>query len=77
MYPITQDIFSCCFTNQLESKFEYTFDNIDEVINDFVEEIKLEKYNIYVHDYGAPVGFRLATIHPERIQVIITQNGNA
>jgi pimeloyl-ACP methyl ester carboxylesterase len=47
------------------------------VINDFVEEIKLEKYSIYVHDYGAPVGFRLASRHPERVQAIITQNGNA
>jgi pimeloyl-ACP methyl ester carboxylesterase len=47
------------------------------VINDFVEEIKLEKYSIYVHDYGAPGGFRLASKHPERIQAIITQNGNA
>jgi pimeloyl-ACP methyl ester carboxylesterase len=35
------------------------------------------KYSIYVHDYGAPVGFRLASRHPERVQAIITQNGNA
>ena len=47
------------------------------MINDFVEEIKLDKYSIYVHDYGAPVGLILATKHPKRIQVIITQNGNA
>jgi pimeloyl-ACP methyl ester carboxylesterase len=40
--------------------FEYTFDNLSNVINDFVEEIKLDKYTIYVHDYGAPVRFRLA-----------------
>jgi pimeloyl-ACP methyl ester carboxylesterase len=59
------------------NEFEYTFDNLAKVINDFVEEIKLEKYSIYVHDYGAPVGFRLASKHPERIQAIITQNGNA
>ncbi len=39
--------------------------------------MKLDKYCIYVHDYGAPVGFRLAATHPERIQAIITQNGNA
>lgn len=57
--------------------FEYTFDNLSNVINNFVEEIKLEKYSIYVHDYGAPVGFRLAVKHPERILAIITQNGNA
>jgi pimeloyl-ACP methyl ester carboxylesterase len=59
------------------NEFEYTFDNLANVINDFVEEIKLEKYSIYVHDYGAPVGFRLASRHPERVQAIITQNGNA
>ncbi len=47
------------------------------VINGLVEEIKLEKYSIYVHDYGAPVGFRLAVNHPERVQAIITQNENA
>ncbi|MGA8080326.1 MAG: alpha/beta hydrolase, partial [Candidatus Nitrosopolaris sp.] len=58
-------------------EFEYTFDNLANVINNFVEEIKLDKYSIYVHDYGAPVGFRLAVKHPERIQAVITQNGNA
>jgi pimeloyl-ACP methyl ester carboxylesterase len=52
------------------------FDKLSNVINNFVEEIKLEKYTIYVHDYGASVGFRLAVKHPERIQAIITQNGN-
>ncbi len=59
------------------NEFEYTFDNLANVINNFVEEIKLDKYSIYVHDYGAPVGFRLAVQYPERIQAIITQNGNA
>jgi pimeloyl-ACP methyl ester carboxylesterase len=59
------------------NEFEYTFDNLANVINNFVEGIKLEKYSIYVHDYGAPVGFRLTVKHPERIQAIITQNGNA
>lgn len=46
-------------------EFDYTFDNLANVINNFVEEIKLDKYNIYVHDYGAPVGFKLAVKHPE------------
>ena len=59
------------------NEFEYTFDNLANVINNFVEEIKLGKYSIYVHNYGAPVGFRLAINHPERIQAIISQNGNA
>ncbi|QWU16463.1 Pimeloyl-ACP methyl ester carboxylesterase [Paenibacillus sophorae] len=59
------------------SEFEYTFDNLAKLINSFVEQLGLEKYSIYVHDYGAPVGFRLAVMHPERIEAIISQNGNA
>ncbi|MGV2622420.1 alpha/beta hydrolase [Halobacillus sp. ACCC02827] len=58
-------------------EFDYTFDTIALLIHEFVEELNLEKFSIYVHDYGAPVGFRLAADHPERIQSIITQNGNA
>ncbi|MCR6105543.1 alpha/beta hydrolase [Salipaludibacillus agaradhaerens] len=57
--------------------FDYTFDNIAMLMNEFVETLNLEKYSIYVHDYGAPIGFRLATNHPERIEAVITQNGNA
>ena len=58
-------------------EFEYTFDSLADIINNFVENLMLEKFSIYVHDYGAPVGFRIAAKHPERIQAIITQNGNA
>jgi pimeloyl-ACP methyl ester carboxylesterase len=58
-------------------KFEYTIDNLAKVINNFVDQINLDKYSIYVHNYGAPIGFRLAAKYPERIQAIITQNGNA
>lgn len=58
-------------------EFKYTFDNLAHLINEFVHELKLEEFSIYVHDYGAPVGFRLATKNPERIQAIISQNGNA
>ena len=58
-------------------EFENTFDNLANIINNFVEGMKLYKYSIYVHDYGAPVEFRLEATHPERIQAIITQNGNA
>ena len=47
-------------------KFEYTFDSLANVINNFIEKIKLDRYSIYVHDYGAPVGFRLAQKHPEK-----------
>ncbi len=56
--------------------FAYTFDNITKVIGRFTEVLGLNKFAIYVFDYGAPVGFRLAVAHPERISAIITQNGN-
>ncbi|MES5048246.1 alpha/beta hydrolase [Rhizobium nepotum] len=59
------------------SEFDYTFDNLSEVIEDFVEALGLERYALYVFDYGAPVGLRLATRHPERVTALISQNGNA
>ena len=58
-------------------KFSYTFDNIARIIDRFTEVIGLERFAIYVFDYGAPTGFRLATRHPQRITAIISQNGNA
>jgi pimeloyl-ACP methyl ester carboxylesterase len=58
-------------------QFQYTFDNLAQTINRFVESIGLDRYAIYVFDYGAPVGLRLALAHPERITAIISQNGNA
>ncbi len=58
-------------------RFTYTFDNIADVIERFTEEIGLRRYAIYVFDYGAPTGFRLAVRHPERITALISQNGNA
>jgi pimeloyl-ACP methyl ester carboxylesterase len=57
--------------------FRYTFDNIAGVIDRFTEVIGLGRFAIYVFDYGAPTGFRLAARHPERISAIISQNGNA
>src|SRR6266478_3486164 len=57
--------------------FNYTFDNLAKIIDGFTEAIGLKRYAIYVFDYGAPVGFRLALAHPERITAIISQNGNA
>jgi pimeloyl-ACP methyl ester carboxylesterase len=59
------------------SKFKYTFDNVAGVIDRFTEVIGLDRFAIYVFDYGAPTGFRLATRHPGRITAIISQNGNA
>jgi pimeloyl-ACP methyl ester carboxylesterase len=57
--------------------FSYTFDNIARVIDRFTEIVGLNRFAIYVFDYGAPTGFRLATWHPERVAAIISQNGNA
>jgi pimeloyl-ACP methyl ester carboxylesterase len=58
-------------------QFNYSFDNLAEVISKFTEQIGLQKYSLYVMDYGAPVGYRLATKYPDRIQAIVVQNGNA
>jgi pimeloyl-ACP methyl ester carboxylesterase len=57
--------------------FEYTFANLTELTDKFLDSLKISKYSIYVQDYGSPVGFRLFMKHPERIQAIISQNGNA
>ena len=57
-------------------RFGYTFENITNVVGRFTEVLGLDKFAIYVFDYGAPVGFRLAVKHPERITAIVTQNGN-
>jgi pimeloyl-ACP methyl ester carboxylesterase len=58
-------------------KFNYTFDNIAAVIGRFTELVGFDKFAVYVFDYGAPTGFRLAVAHPERITALISQNGNA
>jgi pimeloyl-ACP methyl ester carboxylesterase len=57
--------------------FRYTFDNIAQVIDRFTDVFGLKKFAVYVFDYGAPTGFRIASAHPERITAIISQNGNA
>ena len=57
-------------------KFNYNFDNLASVIDTFTVAKKLERYAIYVFDYGAPVGWRLAVKNPEKITAIVTQNGN-
>jgi len=59
------------------NQFRYSFENLARVIDGFTQVIGLERYAIYVFDYGAPVGLRLALEHPERITAIISQNGNA
>ena len=57
--------------------FHYTFDHLTEYIQGFIDELKLRRFAIYVFDYGAPVGYRLAVANPEKITAIISQNGNA
>jgi pimeloyl-ACP methyl ester carboxylesterase len=59
------------------TEFEYTFDNMTNVVDQLLQELRVEKYSLYLMDYGAPVGFRLATRHPERVESLIIQNGNA
>src|ERR1700721_2834340 len=59
------------------SNFTYTFDNIAGVVDRFTEVIGLKRFAIYIFDYGAPTGLRIATKHPDRITAIISQNGNA
>lgn len=58
-------------------RFQYTFDHLADVIEMFTEKVGLKKYTLYVQDYGAPVGYRLAVKHPKRIQALVVQNGNA
>ncbi|MEM5310218.1 alpha/beta hydrolase [Paraburkholderia sp. JHI869] len=58
-------------------QFAYTFENIAKVIARFTERVGFDRFAVYVFDYGAPTGFRLALAHPERITAIISQNGNA
>jgi len=58
-------------------RFPYTFDNLSAVVAAFAEVIGLKRYAIYVFDYGAPVGFRLALKHPQQVLALVSQNGNA
>jgi pimeloyl-ACP methyl ester carboxylesterase len=60
-----------------ERKYTYTFDQLAKTVDAFTQTLNLKRYAIYVFDYGAPTGFRLAAAHPERITAIVTQNGNA
>jgi pimeloyl-ACP methyl ester carboxylesterase len=57
--------------------FKYTFDNLSLLIEEFLDAVGLERYSLYLQDYGGPIGFRLASRHPERIQALILQNANA
>jgi pimeloyl-ACP methyl ester carboxylesterase len=60
-----------------ERKYKYSFDSLAATAEAFVDALGIKRYALYVFDYGAPVGFRLAVAHPERVTAIISQNGNA
>jgi len=60
-----------------ERKYVYSFDQLAVTIDAFTRALKLDHYAIYVFDYGAPTGFRLAMAHPDRVAAIVSQNGNA
>ncbi len=77
-HVIAPDLPSFGFTQSPPpSEYAYTFDNITSTIDQFTQQLKLEHYAIVVHDYGAPVGWRLAIRHPQRITAVVSQNGNA
>ncbi|OYW55254.1 MAG: alpha/beta hydrolase [Hyphomicrobium sp. 32-62-53] len=59
------------------SQFKYTFDSFAKLVDGLIEKIGISHYALYVMDYGAPVGFRIAAKHPERVTALIVQNGNA
>jgi pimeloyl-ACP methyl ester carboxylesterase len=59
------------------NEFDYNFDSLTHYVNGLLEQLGIDRYAIYVQDYGAPVGWRLSLNHPERITAIVTQNGNA
>lgn len=58
------------------SSYTYTFDNLAKTTSDLLEQLGLTKYTMYLHDYGGPVGFRIAVAHPERVQALVIQNAN-
>ena len=75
-YIVAPDLPGYGFTTS-PNGFRYTFENLTQVIDKFTNLIGLKNYAIYVFDYGAPVGFRLALLHPDKIKAIISQSGNA
>ncbi len=77
-YVIAPDYPGFGFSDAPEhSAFNYTFDNIGRIMGDFIDKLGLKRFAIYIFDYGAPVGLRIALRFPERIAAIISQNGNA
>lgn len=59
------------------AEFDYTFDNMAKIVEGFLEALNVEKFSIYLMDYGAPIGYRIVAKYPERVEALIVQNGNA
>jgi pimeloyl-ACP methyl ester carboxylesterase len=59
------------------SAYAYTFDHLAQTTSDLLDQLGIKSYTLYLHDYGAPVGYRIALAHPERVHALIVQNGNA
>ena len=77
-HVVAPDLPGFGFTEAPDRKrFKYSFEHLADVIERFTEAVGLSHYALYVFDYGAPIGFRLAIRHPERITAVISQNGNA
>ncbi len=75
---IAPDLPGFGFTEVPEARnYKYSFDSIAKTIEAFTDVLQLKRYALYVFDYGAPTGFRLALARPERVTAIISQNGNA
>ncbi len=73
---IAPDLPSFGFT-KIYGEYQFTFAGLTETVQEFLDALALERFGIYVFDYGAPVGFNLAVAHPDRVTTIISQNGNA
>ncbi len=77
-HVIAPDLPAFGFTESpARGNYSYTFSQLAKTMGQFTEQLKLDKYALMVHDYGAPVGWRMAVAHPERVTAIISQNGNA
>jgi pimeloyl-ACP methyl ester carboxylesterase len=58
------------------SSYQYTFDHLARTTNDLLEQLHIDKYALYIHDYGGPVGFRILVAHPDRVRALVIQNAN-
>ena len=77
-HVIAPDLPGFGFSDALDHKeFTYTFENVARVVGDFLDQLGMKRFAVYVFDYGAPIGFRICLRYPDRVLAIISQNGNA